>query len=234
MYIDLSNFPKNLFCNEDIIINDIKTYPQKLVDFLVSKKYNEDDLQNFFYENRNYNVLGVHFTRLTNYEIQDIIQNGLRSDNSFDYERKIQNLPKEFDQYKSSLKQFAATNRRSENNIYFDVGKIELKHGITVFLKNWGGETIYCYYDNQFHNKPSDLINLGNRLRRCSTPCIVIVRVDAYDFFVHFSENKGLTQSMKTNCLMNYSHEIWLDKTLVNVVAVYPIKNIIKFLVRDK
>ena len=233
MYIDLSKFPKNLFCDEDIIINNIRAYPYELVDFLVSKEYNEDDLQNYFFDHTKYNVLGVHFTRLTNDEIQDIIRNGLRSDSSFDYERKIQNLSKEFDQYKSSLIQFAAKNRRSENNIYFDVGKIELKHDNTVFLKNWGGETIYCYYDDQFHNKPSNLVNLGNRVRRCSTPCIVIVRANAYEFFVHFSDNEGLTQSMKTNCLMNYSHEIWIDKTLVNVVAVYPIKNIIKFLIRD-
>ena len=76
MYIDLSNFPKKLFYNEDIIINDIRTYPLELVDFLVSKAYNEDDLPNYFYENRQYNVLGVHFTRLTNDEIQDITQTG--------------------------------------------------------------------------------------------------------------------------------------------------------------
>ena len=50
MYIDLTNFPRDLFLDRDIIINDIKTYPCGLVDFLVSKEYNEDDFHDFFYE----------------------------------------------------------------------------------------------------------------------------------------------------------------------------------------
>lgn len=230
MYIDLSIFPQNLFRSGDIIINDLRTYPHGLVDILTSQEYSDKALKNYFNTNPNYSILGVHFTRLMNDEIKDIVKNGFHGDSSSDYKRKIQNIPKEFERYKPSLRKFVAQNRRSEGKVYFNVGRIELYSGNTVFLKNWGGETLYCYYDNQCNTNSLDhLVSLGNGLRRCSIPCIVIVRVNADIFFMEFFDRKGLIECMKRNQLSHYSNESMIDRQNVNVVAVFPIKDITKF-----
>lgn len=226
MYIDLSKFPTNFFSKRDIILNDICTYPKELLNELIKKEFDEDDFPNYFYINSAYSVVGVHFTRLMDWEIRDIEQTGLQSDNFIDYSKKIDRLPTEFDEFKFQLKQFVKANRRSHNQIYFDVGRVNLYYGNAIFLKNWGGETLYCYYDNQFRNKTAEKVELGRKLRNISTPCVVIVRTNAYEFFINYCDIQGLTESIKTNQIQNYSNEARIDKEKVSVVGVIPIKEV--------
>ena len=93
-------------------------------------------------------------------------------------------MPSEFDEYKPKLLEFVEEplNKRSDGNIYFDIGKIKIYYGNRVFLKHWGGETLYCYYD-KLHNTDENLIQLGNKLRKLTIPCIVIAVA-----LIHISE----------------------------------------------
>ena len=220
MYIDLSKFPMEFFSK-----NDIRTYPKELIEEISIKDFDEDDFPNYFYEN-SYNVVGVHFTRLMEWEIRDIEQRGLHSDNFADYSKKIDQLPTEFDEFKFQLKQFVKSNKRSHNMIYFDIGRVNLYHGNTVFLRNWGGESLYCFYDNQFRDKTAEKVALGQSLRKISIPCIVIVRVNAYDFFINYYDIQGLTESIKTGQVKNYSNEARINRENVSVVGVVPIKEV--------
>lgn len=227
MVIDIKKILKNSLTTNDILINEISTYPKNIINQIMSEGYSEDIFKNYFYENTNFNVIGVHFTRLFNYEIDDIKANGLHSDGSADYNLKIQRLPSEFDNYKPKLIAHIENplNKRSDGYVYFDVGRIELYYGNSVFLKHWGGETLYTYYD-KLVNTDKELIQLGNRLRKLTIPCIVIVKVNAYKFFVEFKDEEDLVEYIQENQLSGYKNELWIDKDEVEVFDIIPVKKL--------
>ena len=224
MDIDVKKLLSSKLTPNDILINEFNTYPENLKKQMRCKEFCEDDFKNYFYEKTHYNVVGVHFTRLFDYEISNIKTYGLHSDDSTDYYSKIQRLPSEFDDYKRELIAFveAPFHKRSHGKIYFDVGKIDIYFGNSVFLKNWGGETLYCYYDSLKY-KDKDLL-LANRLRKQTIPCVVIVKVNAYQFFAEFKNNEGLIESIQNNDLLNYKNEVSIDKDEVSVIDVIPVK----------
>ena len=228
MYIDVRKLLNNSLTDNDIIINELSTYPKKLIEQMRYEDFCDDDFKNYFYDNTNYNVIGVHFTRLFKHEIDDIKVNGLHSDESADYAKKIQRLPAELDEEKPKILDFVISNKRSHGKIHFDIGKIELWQGNTIFLKNWGGETLYCYYDSLDYSK-KDLI-LASKLRKLTIPCIVIVKVNAYQFFAHFRDNEGLIDHIHETKLREYGNEFCIEQNEVEVIDVIPIKNLVGFI----
>ena len=61
-------------------------------------------------------------------------------------------MPVEFESYKNDLLNYVSNqkNKRSNGNIYYDIGKIEITDDNIDLLKYWGGETLYSYYTNPF------------------------------------------------------------------------------------
>ncbi len=84
MIIDIRNLLNSKLTATDILINDISTYPKDLQKIIQRKEFCEEDFVKYFYNKFNYNVIGVHFTRLFDYEIDDILFNGLHSDDTED------------------------------------------------------------------------------------------------------------------------------------------------------
>ncbi len=222
MVVGLKNLQRTVLTSNDIVINDITTYPKELLKDIFCGGTGAT-LKKFFGSETSYSVIGVHFTRLFDKEICDIRKHGLRSDDFEDYSRKIQQLPKEFDDYKSKLISYVNNpcNRQSDGKIYFDIGKIEINGDNAVFLENWGGETLYNYYCP--FNQNNELRRLGDMLRHNSTPCIVIIRINAQKFFSEYINNDILVDCIRNEKLLFYRDEFCINKDDVQVVDVMPL-----------
>ena len=71
-----------------------------------------------------------------------------------------------------------------------------------TFIENWGGESIYNFYDNPHScHDQSHLRYIKNKLHDISTPCIIILRCppSVYDALSRCSfYNNFMTKSIKT------------------------------------
>ena len=222
MVVDLKNLQRTVLTSNDIVINDITTYPKELLKDIFCGGTGTT-LKRFFGRQTTYSIIGDHFTRLFDSEISDIKKHGLHSDGVEDYIKKIQQLPKEFDGYKSKLISYVNNprNKRSGGRIYFDIGNIEINEDNDVFLENWGGETLYSYYCP--FNEDDELRQLGNMLRHNSTPCIVIIRINAQKFFSEYINNDILVDCIRNEELFFYRDEFCINKDDVQVVDVMPL-----------
>lgn len=225
MVIDFKILLGNKITTNDIIINEKNTYPKSLIRQMACEDFQEYDLVEFFRNQVHFNIIGVHFTRLFDYEIKDVKNYGLHSDDTVDYERKINRMPKEFQCYKHDLIKYISNqrNKRSNGRIYFDIGRIEITIDNSVFLENWGGETLYSYYTNPENNR-QDLENLKGKLKKNTCPCMVIIRMCANQFFDEYPDNKSIVNYCKSNNIMNYEGEHCSDGKFIKVVDVIPLK----------
>ena len=171
--------------NNDIIPNDISTYPTEMVSILNNQTNFENGLYEFFMTN-DYNIICWHATRLTEIEIADINKNGINTDDEPNFfERKINNLPSQitFD-IKQELLDYVKNIKetQSEGKVYASYGVLDLENdlrGDKFFLDNWGGETIYNYYDKGFiTNNNSRLSYIKQELKKVSFPCVVCSRIN--------------------------------------------------------
>ena len=175
------DMPFTIF-NNDIIPNDINTYPKHVIKIINESENFQKDLLEFFLF-KNYNLICWHATRLTKLEMMDIKMNSIDTDDEQGFfERKINNLPAEIsDDIKLSLLQHIRSieHTQSEGKVYASYGIFDLKNDLRedkIFLKNWGGETIYNFYDKGFKND-SRSNHIGRELSKISFPCIVCLRI---------------------------------------------------------
>ena len=224
MIIDIRNLLSNKLTVNDILINDISTYPKDLQKLMQSKEFCEKDFVKYFNNKSNYNVIGVHFTRLFDYEIDDILFNGLHSDDTEDYRIKIKRMPIEFESYKNDLLNYVSNqkNKRSNGKIYFDIGKIEINDDNIDLLKYWGGETLYSYYTNPYDIR-EEFELLKKKFLEYTYPCMVILSMQAYKFFNEFYNNLSILSEIKSNKIVNYGNEHYTNKINIKVVNVTPI-----------
>lgn len=224
MIIDIRNLLDSKLTATHILINDISTYPKDLQNLMQRKEFCGYDFKKYFNENTHYNVIGVHFTRLFDYEIEDIKINGLHSDCTIDYKRKISCMPKDFASYKNDLLNYVSNqkNKRSNGKIYFDIGKIEITDDNIDLLKYWGGETLYSYYTNPYDIREEFEV-LKNKLLEHTYPCIVVLSTQAYKFFNEFYDNLSILNGIKSNRIVNYENEHCTNKVNIKVVNVIPI-----------
>lgn len=224
MIIDIKNLLSGKLTTDDILINDMNTYPLYLKKLVASKEFYEGDFVKYFYKSTNYNVIGVHFTRLFDYEIEDIKINGLHSDNTEAYRRKINRMPKEFESYKNDFFKHISNlkNKRSNGKIYFDVGKIEITEDNIDLLKFWGGETLYSFYTNPYSIR-QDFELLKKMLKEHTYPCMVALSMQAFRFFNEFYDNLSILNGIKSNRVKNYENEHCTNKNNVKVIDVIPI-----------
>lgn len=167
--------------SNDIIPNIVSTYPIEAL--------NVNSENKFFacLKEHNCNFLCYHITRLTEYEINDIRNNSLSWGSKTLLRNKIANLPSCCDWFKDELIKHITNLRetQAENMICLSYGYLDLEEDPAydnIFHTNWGGETIYNYYDkgNCFQDEHSRKIY--KTLQKISFPCLIIVRVTAHSF----------------------------------------------------
>lgn len=224
MIIDMGNRLDCKLTTTDILINDISTYPEALQRQIQREEFCEKDFRNCFNENTYYNVIGVHYTRLFDYEIEDIKINGLHSDDAEDYKIKIKSMPVEFESYKNDLLNYVSNqkNKRSNGKIYFDIGKTEINDDNIDLLKYWGGETLYSYYTNPYDNR-EEFELLKKKLLEYTYPCMVVLSMQASKFFNEFYDTLSILNGIKSNRIVNYENEHCTNKFNIKVVNVISI-----------
>lgn len=219
--------------NNDIIPNDISTYPTEMVSILNNQTNFENGLYEFFMTN-DYNIICWHATRLTEIEIADIKKNGINTDDEPNFfERKINNLPSKISfEIKQKLLAYVKSLKetRSEGKVFASYGVFDLDNDYRedkIFLENWGGETIYCYYDTGSTVIDDELNHIKQELRSISFPCIVCLRISIFKlletnnyFFDCFCNN------LKCFDIKEISGNLCSNKKCFEVVDVLRIKNI--------
>lgn len=172
---------KKLLKDNDIIPNIATTYPTNA---LTAKS--EKDFYTHLQEN-NCSVLCYHISRLTKYEIHDIQNNGLSLGTKQLFRNKIKNLPSCCNWLKDELLRHIENlpYTQAENEICVSYGFLDLDEDFAcdnIFHTNWGGETIYAYYNHPDKFQNEHFIKIQNTLQKVSYPCILVVRVSAPSF----------------------------------------------------
>ncbi len=209
--------------------NKINTYPLELKTFIESK-CTPDELNLFLIE-KNYDIMCWHCTRLTDYEINQIFSDGLQFPTKDFFIEKIKNLP---DSVRNSTKNFLIKyieNRKelqAENTICASYGKLDLKDDVKcdkIFTMNWGGETIYCAYDEGDSFKNSELKMIKDELDFVSYPCVIWFTITYRDLFYKSKQGyKKLHEFMISKNKKNICNSIYIDPCDMKIVNIEKLK----------
>lgn len=171
----------SVLCDKDIIPNMIATYPKEAFNSYTADSFYE------VLEKKHCNIICYHITRLTQGEITDIKEKGLSLGGKNLLYQKVNNLPSCCDWVKDELIKHINTLRETQATgaLCAVYGYLDLKNDTTVlniFSQNWGGESIYNYYDegDNFQNQHFKAIH--ETLQRVSIPCLLILRIDIQKF----------------------------------------------------
>ena len=228
---------KQQIMSNDIMANIKETWPQIVFDITsnkgIRKDFKHDKIKNYLRLN-DYNLICFHFTRLTDYEIEDIRKNGLRLSTKELFIEKIIALPNIItNKEKEDMISFIKSRNETQvpNGLCCKFGYVDLERDPTrlkYFLKNWGGETLYNYYDqNSMYSK--DLKSLRERLSSVSYPCVVVLRSKVYDMDMLINYSALITQGKK-NGFDKLSATINMYEHNVEVLGVKKINEINKAL----
>ncbi len=190
----------------DLVVNIKDTYPKCLLDMKKNKAYHEHVFYTYLQTN-NVHLIAYHCTRLTDFEINEIKTNGLNYGGKDLLYKKIENLPESCNDIKDDLLKHVKGLRhtQADQSIYVSFGNLDLDNKIAsyeTFTENWGGESIYNFYDNPHsRHDQSHLRYIKNKLHDVSTPCIIILRCppNVYDALSRCGfYNNFMTKSIKT------------------------------------
>ena len=169
---------KSLIQPKDIVPNLIETFPAELK----SKTFSEEKFYSYLAENQ-YNFVCYHITRLTEDELIDIKNNGMKFGNKQFLISRINNLPSGHEDIKELLLnniELEFSNNSDENNLFFVFfGCLDLKNNIAdnnSFFNNWGGEAIYRYIDEGDNFSNPILKSVHERLQKISKPYLIVLR----------------------------------------------------------
>lgn len=123
-----------------------------------------------------YNVIGYHGTRLFDEEYEDLMSNGFKVTDKSLFYRKLAFI--ENKQYRTYLQKKLERLKytQSAGNIYLKFGRNEFSEVDTIFLNNWGGETIYNLYDKNGLETQYEK-RMGEYLRSRTKPYVIVCRV---------------------------------------------------------
>lgn len=177
---------RDFICSNDIVLNDYTTYPTYVRKMRITKSLNEYNLDEFLKHN-NYYIVGLHTTRLTDFEISQIKNNGLNCGEKEFLITKVQNLPNTIEQnIKVELLKFLQDKEPKANDcICCGYGYLDLINDIRrtrIFAQHWGGETIYDYYTDYTRKNQKRLKYIQEKLAQISYPCIVLLRIPYHVF----------------------------------------------------
>lgn len=207
---------KRLLRTNDIIPNIVSTYPKDAL-----KAKSEECFYSCLKEN-NCNIICYHISRLTEYEIQHILNNGLTMGTKQLFRTKINNLPNCCNWFKNELLYHIDNLRytQAENAICASYGFLDLEEDLAcdnIFHTNWGGETIYNHYDHGDRFYDEHCKKIHSTLQKISYPCLIIVRVTAKSFC---SCLNSLYEKIKSEDINKISGAIEITDVLPEIVEI--------------
>lgn len=162
----------------------------------------------------NHSIIGIHCTKLLDWEIEDIENNGLIPLNGKSANKRIHNAyNKVFLSYKLYKKlsintKFSDNNRKNKIWFFHCLKTLQVTNGINVFFDNWGGESMF------FNEKDNEeLLNIG-------TSCIIFVslKINKLDFYPILS-NRLISIYLNNNVFEHDTDTIYNQK--IKVLDIY-------------
>lgn len=133
---------------------------------------------------KEYNIIGIHCTKLMDYEILDILNNGLRPLNIDFANQRVMSL------YKSGLisqelknelenkEELSDENRKGYIFVFHCLSTLKDESGLNRLFAYWGGESLYAYLNNH------------KELKEIGTSCIVFtsIKIKELEIYPELSE----------------------------------------------
>ena len=122
-----------------------------------------------------YEITGWHCTRLTNVEVEEILENGMQLPDATMLARRIDDLVKDKQITPNVARRLKSENQSDEENragivwFCFFPPLIAGEGGIKRFFRHWGGEALYNSHEDDQITSPV--------LSRIGTPCLVEANV---------------------------------------------------------
>jgi hypothetical protein len=213
------------FTKNDIILNIKKTWPKGILDIYSDNAPDKEyRICQYIYEHACC-LVGIQCTRLTDYEINDIIINGIKSGCKNELKEKIRNLPDVIPNIvkKELISHIESLNRTVINNlVYCSCGHIDFDDSLKddeIFTQNWGGESIYNYYDHNGTetNHEKDIAIMLNSI---SYPCIIYIRVKSHNDMLYYPDFTRLLDNGMKNRFENLRIEMCVERQYIEVINV--------------
>lgn len=204
--------------NKTIVLEESLTWPSILLNFLndnievLPKALSGDYVfSNTIYEKiepelqkivKPFCLKGYHCTRLTDFEISNIISDGMSLQNGKSLKKRIEKLHNMELINSDIVEKLASQNQADDNNranklwFCFFEPKKQPKACIERFFKSWGGEALY--------NSHEDNKETGHVLRKIGVPCIIEADVPILNLCKH----SFLTDKLIINFLKNQKYKI--------------------------
>ena len=209
---------RNLIKNNDIIPNIIETYPKKAL-----LAQTDDEFYDILFDNE-CNVLCYHITRLTAQEITNIKENGLSFGGKELLFKKVENLPSCCDWFKEELVAHIKNlhDTQADSLLCASYGYLDFDNDTAcdnAFRTNWGGETIYRYYDEGNDFQDEHLKKIHSTLQAISCPYIIIIRVPIWAFCN--AEHYNLYERLKTAKDKKYiAASLYISNVLPEIIDI--------------
>ena len=197
---------RDFVSSTDIVLNDYRTYPSFVRKMKTTNSLNEYELNNFLVNN-NFSIVGLHTTRLTENEIEQIKNARMNCGDKDCLVNKVKNLPNSIDNsIKNELLEFLKTKTpKADNCICCGYGYLDLIKDVRktrIFAQYWGGETIYDYYTDDTKKNQLRLRYIEKKLNEISYPCVVLLRIPYY-LFSNSITYHSLYSLLLDNCYKN-------------------------------
>jgi len=174
----------------EIIINDKKTYPKIIRTYCESiLKYENftdtvDGLLQLL-KNNNFEIVCFHLSRFTDKEIESIKVNGLENSDKELFIRKIQNMDCLTNMEKNRLLKHVEGLKYTQvdGGLCCKIGTSKIndrqlfQNDLNCFIADWGGETIYNYYET---HKNQSVQQMRTKINENSKPQICILKIKFY------------------------------------------------------
>jgi len=160
-------------------------------------------------------IVGFHCTRLMDYEISDVLNNGLIPLN-FEFAKKRINKLYDLNNISTELKnnlinkpELIDKSRVNRTFFFHCISTLKDKSGLSRLFKYWGGEAMYLCFEN------------NTKLQEIGIPCIILASLKIKDF-----NQKILSLGERMICIyLNdnyYSHDFdnWLLKDKIPVIKI--------------
>lgn len=208
---------KDILHSKDIVPNIVETYPTQ-----INKALSEEDFYSLL-KCDNHNIICYHITRLTDNEIESVKKQGLIFGGKSLLLEKVKNLPICCNWFKGELIEYIndLAETQSDNAICASYGLLDLENDPAcdnIFKQNWGGESIYNYYDTGDGFQDNHMRTIHETLQKISYPCLVLLRIDI-DTFIN-SQFGCLYEKFKAKKTEIISGSLYIQNALPEVVDI--------------
>jgi hypothetical protein len=136
---------------------------------------------------KRHSIIGIHCTKLLDWEIEDIEKNGLRPlDKTFANQRiekafKAGLLSKRLKDELTDKKELEQKYRKGYVWVFHCLGTLNCESGLNRLLGLWGGESLYAYVKD------------NKELKHIGTPCITFVSIKISELDIYPELSKRMT-----------------------------------------